>query len=340
MKYSIGVGITSACSFKCNHCYSGAGRSPVHLPPDRLFGFIDSFPVGAINLGTGESCMHPEFLQVVNGILERGIPLAITSAGPSLEAMPDWMLSELHDVDLSLDFPTKELHDRARAPGAFRMVVDGLERCRRLGVTVSLAVCLMKANAEHIGALCRFAREKRIPVRINVYKPVYEPALSPSYDEFWNAFSVFFNETDVVACSEPVLNAALAYHGHAHDGSGSPCGLGSFRIAPSGDVLPCVYWCPTGISMEMILEEPELLARCGSQCHGLEAPTKCSGCPWLNTCRGGCSGRRLYTGLTKPDIYCFYMRGEAPPVLKPAEPGGERFIHSSYLCTVIGQPLA
>lgn len=337
--YSIGVGLTSACPFSCSHCYSGAGRNPVHLDFSRLMSFVEGFPVSAINLGTGEACMHPDFIRVVTAILDKGIPLALTTAGPSLQALPVELLSRLHDVDLSLDYPSPELHDGVRAPGAFRMVMEGLQRCRELGVTVSLAMCLMKGNAGHVREMCRLAREISIPLRMNVYKPVFDRTLSPSYDEFWNAVNVLFHETSVVSCSEPVVNAALAYHGRSGSGAGSPCGVHGFRVSPSGQVLPCVYWGPTGITIEQVMRSPELLTACGKLCHGVPAPQECHGCPWREVCLGGCAGRRYYTGLSMPDQYCFHLRGAPPPALALSDDSGDRFIHSGYLCTMIGQPL-
>jgi len=337
--YSIGVGLTSACPFSCSHCYSGAGRNPVDLDPSRLFRFMDGFPVSAINLGTGESCMHPQFLPVVNEILDRGVPLALTTAGPSLSALPDVTLARLHDVDLSLDYPLAELHDAVRAPGAFGMVLDGIERCRELGVTVSLAMCLMKGNAEHMEGMCRFARRLGISIRVNVYKPVFGNGPKPSFHSFWNSVSTLFRETKVVSCSEPVVSAALACHGNPCATEGSPCGVHGFRISPGGEVLPCVYWGSTGISMERVIDEPGLLEACGMMCHGAALPAECSECPWKGVCAGGCAGRRYYTGLDRPDEYCFHLRGVRPPELVPASGTGEGFIHAGYLCTMIGCPI-
>lgn len=337
--YSIGVGLTSACPFSCSHCYSGAGCNPVDLDPARLFHFISHVPVSAINLGTGESCMHPDFLPVVNGILDRGVPLALTTAGPSLSALPDRTLERFHDIDLSLDFPIAGLHDAMRGPGAFDMVMRGIRRCREMGVTVSVAMCLMRENSEYMAGMCRLAGELGVSLRVNVYKPVFSSSPKPSFHSFWDAVSTLFGGTRVVSCSEPVVNAALAYHGKPCMSAGSPCGVHGFRISPSGEVLPCVYWGSTGIGMEEVIDEPGLLESCGAMCHSAALPSDCRDCPWKVVCSGGCAGRRYYTGLAGPDEYCFHLRGLAPPVLEPAPGTGEGFIHAGYLCTMIGHPI-
>lgn len=155
MKRAIGAGLTNACTFSCRHCYSGGGRNPVHMDIGILLRFIEKCGADSINLGTGESCLHPEFHGALEEFHRRDIPVALTTAGPSVEAMSDTELSRLHDIDFSLDFPGEDLHDRWRAPGAFKMVMDGISRCRKLGVTASVAMCLMEQNAGFMEAMCR-----------------------------------------------------------------------------------------------------------------------------------------------------------------------------------------
>lgn len=239
VSYSIGVGLTSACPYSCPHCYSGAGRNPVHLDTARLFRFIDGLRVSAINLGTGEASMHPEFHRVVDGILERGVPLALTTAGPSLDALPDRVLKGFHDVDVSIDFPEAESHDAVRGSGAFRKALDGIIRCRELGVTVSVAMCLMRSNAELVCRMCELIRELAVPLRVNVYKPVFLPELKPSFDLFWSSVQALFKETRIVSCSEPVVNAALAYHGGSPGARGAlPAASAAFESHPEGKFFP------------------------------------------------------------------------------------------------------
>ena len=336
MKYSLGVGLTSACTFSCRHCYSGGGQTPVEMDTELLFRFLSSCPVDSINLGTGESCLHPEFHQVLKRFYRMGLPVAITTAGPSVQALSDHELSCLHDVDFSLDFPDRDSHDNWRAEGAFDMVLNGIERCRTMGVTASVAMCLMEQNAGMMKRMCSLCRDLGVSLRVNVYKPVFTDIYQPSYDAFWQAVNDFFESSDTAVSSEPVVNAALAETAGnpVFVSQGSPCGTSSLRLRPGGEILPCVYWDRSSDTMQrFVAGECSLPDGCRNP-----VPDECRECPYLDLCRGGCSGRRLYTGLERPDIYCFRMPGkEIPPLHVPVPLTGDAYIHSSYLCTMIAE---
>ena len=340
--YSIGVGITSACNMRCRHCYSGSGKYPAFMSPGELFRLLDSVAVEAVNLGTGESALHPEFESVVEGILSREIDLAITSNGYSIEQMSDELLSRLHDVDLSLDFPDAARHDEWRATGSFEQVLRAVERCRRLGVVTSIAMCLMKQNCRTIPEMIALCAELGVSLRINLYKPVSRTEYMPSYRELWDAVRIMFESGCVASCSEPIILAALRENGFTVRGCGSPCGTRSFRVSPSGEILPCVYWGDTGIFLNDLLDEG---ADPGTTLRALltgPAPDECRDCPHLKVCQGGCLGRRYHTGLGSRDVYCFVDPDRQTPLLdrgiRASSCGG--WVHASYLCTMIVDPLA
>ena len=308
----------------------------MEMDRDTLFRFLSSCNVESINLGTGESCLYPGFHDILDELFRLNIPVALTTAGPSIEAMSDEEVKKLHDVDFSLDFPQRDLHDSWRAEGACDMVWRGIERCRSLGVTASVAMCLMKQNASHMKQMCSLCRNLGVSLRVNVYKAIKGKEYEPDYDSFWQAIQTLFAEAEAVACSEPVVNAALAAGSGLKEFSvkGSPCGVSSLRLRPGGEIMPCVYWDHSPVTMEKFLSgEMDLPSGCE-----LPKPELCNGCDWYDVCRGGCSGRRLYTGRSEPDIYCFIKDGRSVPELaqKPTL-SGDDYIHASYLCTIIAE---
>lgn len=302
---------------------------------DTLFRFLSEHSVESINLGTGESCLYPGFHGILDDFFKMGIPVALTTAGPSIEALSDEEVKKLHDVDFSLDFPQRDSHDSWRAEGAYDMVLRGIERCRSLGVTASVAMCLMKQNVFLIKEMCSLCRDLGVSLRVNVYKAVKGKEYEPDYNSFWQAIQTLFTEAEAIACSEPVVNAALRANGSTGvPTGGSPCGVSSLRLRPGGEIMPCVYWDHSPVTMENFLSgEMDLPSSCD-----LPRPELCDDCDWFDICRGGCSGRRLYTGKSEPDIYCFIKEGRSVPELtqKPAL-SGDDYIHASYLCTIIAE---
>ena len=336
MGIALGVGLTSACVFNCRHCYSGGGANPVEMDTERLFRFMENLDVGSVNLGTGESCLHPQYHQVLDRLFDSGIPVAVTTAGPSVEALSDCELARLHDVDFSLDFPNADHHDQWRSDGAFRMVLRGIQRCSSLGVTASVAMCLMGQNAMFMEEMCHLCTSLGVSLRVNVYKAVSSHAFQADYDSFWKAVDTFFRFSSRAVSSEPIVNAALARQIGVSPfrTMGSPCGIRSLRLRPDGGVLPCVYWNSSSLTMDEYLPGAGEIS-CGRL---LDLPELCAHCPEVEICSGGCAGRRLYTGKNEPDIYCFRKEGRYfPDISVPAVLEGNSYVHSSYLCTMIAE---
>jgi hypothetical protein len=64
-------------------------------------------------------------------------------------------------------------------------------------------------------------------------------------------------------------------------------------------------------------------------------PEFCRGCEFVETCAGGCAGRRKLAGrLDKPDIYCPIVRGETVN-LKYRMAEAKDFPKASSACTTI-----
>jgi radical SAM protein with 4Fe4S-binding SPASM domain len=334
----VGIGLTTACNADCPHCYSrGAPRRDID--PGLVMGLVDALDVESVNLGTGESFLHPDYAAIVETLTDRGIDLALTTNGASVEALDDRLLSRLHDVDFSLDFPDETDHDRWRYPGSFASVVAGLRRCRELGVTASVAMCLSAANHDRVRGMTDLCGSLGASLRINFYKPVHDRSLMPGYEQFWGAVWTMAESGALASCSEPVVTAAMQAAGSDVEGAGSPCGRRSFRVRPDGELLPCVYWNRTGMYLQDVVAGSRSISEVLRIANCAEPPAECDGCPWLQACMGGCLGRRLYTGLDRRDVYCFVDR--EPPLPGPVElPRGaaSRWVHSGYLCTMILDP--
>jgi len=309
------------------------------MDPDLVLGLVDSLDVESVNLGTGESFLHPDYAAIVEELTDRGVDLAVTTNGASVKALDDRLLSRLHDVDFSLDFPDQASHDRWRYAGSFASVVAGLRRCGELGVTASVAMCLSAANHDRVGDMIDLCGSLGASLRINFYKPVRDRSLMPGYEQFWGAVRTMVESGALASCSEPVVTAAMQAAGSVVEGSGSPCGRRSFRVRPDGELLPCVYWNRTGMYLQEVLAGSRDISDVLRIAVEAESPPECDGCRYLQACRGGCLGRRLYTGLSRPDVYCF--AGRTSPLSGPVElPEGaaHRWVHSGYLCTMILDP--
>ena len=331
MSISLGLGLTSACNLECPHCYR-PDPPLAYLPRTTINEVCDALPIDGVNLGTGENALHPQFRAIIDDLLERGLRVSLTSNGYSIGQLPDAVLQSLHDIEVSIDFPSRARFDAFRGDGAWETATRALDRCRRLGVKTTVLAVLMRDNHRDMPALAEVAAQHGAPLRVNVYQPVKSFDFAPSYEEFWTAVRDVLEHTTVLGCSERVISAAVG----ATSGE-LKCGSSSIRVTPSGEVLPCVY------SPESIAGGTRQLVEVGVAVFETPAfqkysgvPDECADCEQVRACGGGCSSRRVlaFGTINARDPYCPKRGGiDLSQVLRSGAPGGR--LHTGNVCTLL-----
>jgi radical SAM protein with 4Fe4S-binding SPASM domain len=332
-KLALGVGLTNACNLSCTHCYRATGTDA--LAKRDVLRAVDAVAARAVNFGTGENGLHPEFADTVRELAARGIAVTMTTNGFSAEVLPDDVLALFRDVEFSIDFPDEASHDAARGPGNWALIERQMARCEGLGVPTTIATVLMSTNHRALPDLARLAGSRGAMLRVNVYQAVRGDALRPSYAQFWAAWVDLFRVADLVTCGEPILRAVL---GVPHT-PGAGCGVETVRITPRGAVIPCVYGgdAPLGLSdLERlggrVVDEPSFRSL-------RLVPTACAPCVHVEACGGGCASRRaLKGGLDRPDEYCPIARGDTLRIEALVASLGRAMAKASSACTTIVRP--
>jgi MoaA/NifB/PqqE/SkfB family radical SAM enzyme len=328
MGYSVGIGLTNDCNLSCAHCYRDTAR--VHaISLAQVKQICEALPVDSMGMGTGENALHPEFPAIVDYLRGRGIKLSIASNGYSLTTVPDDILHAFHDVEVSIDFADETGQDAFRGKGNWALVHQAMDRCKRLGIEVSILATLMSTNYHQLDRLVALARRNGVNLRVNAYQAVKTDAYRLTYEAFWEGYRRLFGEGLVVSCSEPVVRAALGL-----DDVRSPCGHRSIRFNPVGQVIPCVYWPHDGAHAPVIADLPRIGAGVLDSAAFMAArfqPPTAADCP----CRGGCSSRRALNGrLDAHDDYCPWVRGDAIKLEWRAAPAKE-LLRTGNVCTTI-----
>jgi len=303
--FSVGVGLTNECDLACAHCYREVARVD-RLSLANVEELCESIPVRAINLGTGENALHPEFKEILRYLRDRQIKTTITSNGYSAAALSDDELRFFHDVEFSLDFPTRNEQDAFRGAGNWRLIFEQIDRCRHLGVNVTVTAVMMSINYDKLGDVARLAAERGAPLRVNVYQPVKTDAFTLSYEQFWEGFRRLFDASDLIACNEPIVRAVMGL-----GGSRCGCGVQTVRVTPRGEVLPCVYWPGRTLGLADLKRLGERIIESEPFEQMRHLPAFCHTCEFADSCGGGCPGRRMLRGrMDQPDEYCPFARGE------------------------------
>jgi radical SAM protein with 4Fe4S-binding SPASM domain len=372
-KVSLGIGATANCNLNCGHCYSKPLRGH-SLSLEELKGIVEGEYKGvhSINFGTGENILNPEFGEMVDWCYDKGIKLAVTSNGYTINQLSDERMKKFNDVDISLDFPDEKEQNTFRKGKSWNFVDESIMKCQRLGVEFSITTALMNINYKQIPGVLERAKKEKCNLRINIFKPVPKAGIYKfklNYEQFWEAMDLLFCNGDLISCSEPIVNAMLNLSPIVPQ---SPCGKGSLRIHPDGEVMPCVYWInsnePITIFSDTDNQKDKKIIPVEYWTKGKvhindlvdsfepafenesfkairKIPDYClTKCDKVDVCGGGCAARRYLNGtLGEPDEYCpIYKQKDIPlderifPNIKITWNKSKKdLVHSSYLCTLI-----
>jgi radical SAM protein with 4Fe4S-binding SPASM domain len=269
---------------------------------------MERLPIRSVNLGTGENGMHPDFRAILEYLRTQPVKLTITSNGHSVAVLEDSELCAFHDIEFSLDYPTQQEQDMQRGPGNWALIHEQAARCVKLGVPVTVVAVMMKSNYLRLAEVARVAKQFDAPLRVNVYQAVRSDIYALSYEEYWEGFRRLFSETDVIAIGEPLVRA-MAGLPPVRGG----CGVSTVRVTPRGTTQPCVYWPGSGEPLSELISTGAGILNSTPFEQARTVPEACQGCEFLDSCHGGCAGRRRLQGaLLQPDYYCPIIRGQRP----------------------------
>jgi radical SAM protein with 4Fe4S-binding SPASM domain len=307
--FALGLGLTNECNLACAFCYrdpEGINR----LTLDQVKDVMTRLPIESVNLGTGENGMHPDFVAILDFLRSQPVKLTITSNGHSIAVLDDEHVRAFHDVEFSLDYPTEPEQDEQRGAGNWQLIHEQADRCRQLGVPVTIIAVMMKPNCLRLADVARVAKKFAAPLRVNVYQSVRTDLYALTYEEYWQGFRRLFAETDVIAIGEPLVRA---FSGLPAPQQSCGCGVSTVRVTPRATTQPCVYWPGSGGALADLLAVGERIVKTPSFAAARILPSACEPCEFRNSCAGGCAGRRMLHGaLDERDPYCPIVRGDLP----------------------------
>lgn len=369
---NVGWTLGNDCPYRCTHCYSMnarvKGRDMTTEMVDRIVDQLRINGVETVNLGGNEPIftngVNPAkslLPYIIRSLVQAGIEVGLTTSGISLIQL--WKnyksaFDELNDVDVSLDSPYEELHNKNRGAQIYHQALEALSMCQARGVPHTVIMCAMNWNfdLESIDALVGIAKGLDANVRINPLKPVLPEhlgsALTPKM--YYEGFSRLLELCDPVDLGEPPVAARTDYQAAKR----CPCGRTSFRIhsiTPDGEihVSPCVYLHDYKAPLDLlthdlkdIIDTPQFrVFRQRNKNPG--HVDGCADCHLLEQCGGGCVARsylhELHVGGRRSflarDPYCPTQHDvKVPFPSRPAIRTDQKLVHMDYLCTWIGRP--
>jgi MoaA/NifB/PqqE/SkfB family radical SAM enzyme len=166
----LGLELTNRCDLACGHCLRAVvpptSAKGVDLPLElvrRLVSEAKAAGIHHVGMTGGEPMLHPDFLAIIDHIVDAGLSYHFLSNGLGLPGfLPRWMArperrAPLRDVCVSIDGATERTHDSIRGTGTFKRSLAGLALLRAHGLPFTLLHTITRTSKDELEQLALMA---------------------------------------------------------------------------------------------------------------------------------------------------------------------------------------
>lgn len=353
IKYNIGWGLTNCCNMNCKFCYSKEVRhrtNECNINDWKKFVDENYESIDSINYGTGENSILDDFFYFIEYVRENypNITQSVTSNGYiskrilDNEKFYDIFMKSIDEVDISLDFCTKEDHCSFRGQiMAYDWAIQTMKLLKDTDKKVTLVFVGFDETMtkENVDGLFKIAKEYNTLIRLNLYRPVSESdeinkRFILSYDKLDHILKYIYEKYHVISLSDALLGNVYT----DEEGIKENTGIGSIRILPNGNICPSTYLITEEFSSKYNIKQKNVLEKIKfDEFIDAPIPKECDGCPLRDKCKGGVYDRRIlwYGTLEERDPYCPLRNGDGLPKTKfKILKHGRVSVHDDYLPTL------
>jgi mycofactocin radical SAM maturase len=327
--------ITYGCNLACIHCLSSSGRrDPRELSTAEARSVIDELhrlQVFYVNIGGGEPTIRPDFYQLVDYCVGRGVGVKFSTNGSTITAERARHLSgtDYVDVQISVDGADAVTNDAVRGPGSYAAARQAMDHLAGAGFgPFKISVVVTRHNAEQLDDFETLAAGYGAQLRLTRLRPSGRgadtwAALHPTQEQQVSLYHWLLERPNVLTGDSFFHLSAL----------GAPlpglnlCGAG--RVVCLIDPIGDVYACPFVLHPEFragSVRDPGGFAQVWRQSElftELRRPTSagaCASCGSYDACQGGCMAAKFFTGLPLdgPEPECVKGHGQAALLQVPA----------------------
>ncbi len=316
---AIAIEVTAHCQQKCSYCYNawrednGAGFEAG--TSKKLLGRVDklltALDVDHVTITGGEPFARKDVFELFDLVKSHGVGIQVISNGGLVD---DALASRLAPygvsyVQVTLDGPTKELHEAHVGEGHFDATIRGIRALVAHGVPVIGCTVVTRKNATHVGATMELFRSLGVTdIALSRFSPAGYAArnaaeLLPSREDLLVAFrqAIPLAKGDAehramrVTCTMPVPPCAVEVEELAPLRFGT-CAIGTsaqeFALGPDGKLRHCtLHGKGLGGGQDVLDPEVDPVALVGGaevRDYKKTLPAFCEGCAHAGTCGGGC----------------------------------------------------
>ncbi len=325
---------TYGCNLACVHCLSSSGRrDPDELSTEQMKAVIDELAemqVFYINVGGGEPTIRPDFFELVEYAVGRGVGVKFSTNGGMITREKAERIAALDyvDVQISLDGTDAETNDAVRGEGSYDLAIRAMDHLRDAGMTgFKISVVVTRHNVDQVDDYEALAAGYDAELRLTRLRPSGRGAdtwhdLHLTQDQQLFLYRWLMDRPHVLtgdsffhlsALGEPLPGLNL-------------CGAGRVvcLIDPLGEVYACPFVLHDEFRAGSVLDEGGFAKVWRSSDLFLElrepqSAGACASCGSFDACQGGCMAAKFFTGLPLdgPDPEC--VKGHGAELLDGVE---------------------
>lgn len=311
--YSVAIETTPVCNQKCDYCYNewredgGVDFGERDKLLARVQKMIGAWDIDHVTVTGGEPFAHGDVFQLLDLLARHEVGIQIISNGGLIDDALAKRLAPygVRYVQVTLNGPTRELHEAHVGRGHFDRTLEGVRVLRRQGIPVVGCVVVTRKNAAELGATLELWHSLGIrQIALSRFSPAgyaarHAAQLLPSRSDLLVAFRQalpFARERGMrITCTMPVPPCAVEVEELAPIQFGT-CAIGTrmqeVALGPDGRLKNCtLHRTAIGgvadildpqVDLRALLQAPEITE------YRREAPEFCRGCLHEKTCAGGC----------------------------------------------------
>jgi mycofactocin radical SAM maturase len=302
--------LTYGCNLRCVHCLSSSDkRHAGELSTAEAKAMIDEWAamkVFYINVGGGEPMSRPDFFELMDYCLERGIGVKFSTNGTLIDAAAaDWIAkSDNLDVQISLDGADAATNDPVRGGGAFMRARRAMELLAERGFYFKLNAVLSRQNAGQLDQF--YALADRYGAQLRISRPSPSGRGQRVWDEMRPTPAQNRGINDWLQAHPEVMTGDSFFHlsafGAPLDGL-NMCGAG--RVVCCVDPVGEVYACPFVLDPEFSggnVRQPGGFATIWRESPRFahlrewQVGGSCQSCNAYASCHGDCMAAKHFTG--------------------------------------------
>jgi radical SAM protein with 4Fe4S-binding SPASM domain len=334
-KSNVQWSVTGACNLKCKHCFMSAPEARHGNPShEELMNIVDQLAecgVFSVGITGGEPLIRPDFWQIVDALMEKGIDInGIYSNGLLVNEsfVREYRKRGLH-AGVQMSYDGVGMHDWLRGvEGAEEAVRKAFVLLHENGIRADASLCLHRKNAHTIRETVRWLSDNGVrAVKVNQAQQVGEWEKQASDIRLTDAETIrvyaeyipqFFEDNAPVSL---VLDGAFRFDADEHRAYISyikPCAredegeklscpsmARGFYIGAEGMVAPCMMMADHPFAerfpnlhetpLREILGDSELMTLSQAKVADVRnGNDECRKCPHLEKCNGGCRQAALF----------------------------------------------